>query len=116
MVVLLSIDPPLPAHPDLPRIYVELWRPFQSIEIQGTAASQREARMVWSANWTFSATPMYIMLSDIFNGQVPAVYGDNDRVQLDIEVLREHIARAWQGLVFKPYIFQSTLLTGLTGV
>jgi hypothetical protein len=47
--------------------------------------------MVWEADWTHAATPLYILLSDIFRGQVPAAYGNNDRVQLDTVSWRQAI-------------------------
>ena len=47
--------------------------------------------MVWSEDWTNGATPLYILLSDIFKGQVPPQYGNNDRIYLDTVALRQHI-------------------------
>lgn len=47
--------------------------------------------MVWEANWSHAATPMYILFSDIFGEQVPAEYGNNDRVYLDTVVWREKV-------------------------
>lgn len=51
--------------------------------------------MVWSANWTLTASPLYILLADIFKGQVPAAYGNNDRVLLNTMTLRQSIVDAW---------------------
>ena len=51
--------------------------------------------MVWAADWTHIATPLYILLSDIFRGQVPAAYGNNDRVQLDTVAWRQSIIDSW---------------------
>lgn len=51
--------------------------------------------MVWAADWTHAATPLYILLSDIFRGQVPAAYGNNDRVQLDTVTWQQHIIDTW---------------------
>jgi len=45
--------------------------------------------MVWEADWTHDTTPFYILLSDIFRGQVPAAYVKNDRVHLDIVAWRQ---------------------------
>jgi hypothetical protein len=50
--------------------------------------------MVWEADWTHSATPLYILLSDIFRGQVPSAYGENDRVYLDTVAWRQAIIDA----------------------
>ena len=47
--------------------------------------------MVWATDWTNSATPLYILLSDIFGQQVPAAYGNNDRVYLDTVSWRQEI-------------------------
>jgi hypothetical protein len=52
--------------------------------------------MVWEADWTLAATPLYILLSDIFRGQVPAAYGDNDRVHLNTIDWRQNIIDTWQ--------------------
>jgi hypothetical protein len=47
--------------------------------------------MVWEADWTHAATPLYILFSDIFGGQVPADYGNHDRVHLDTVAWRQTI-------------------------
>lgn len=52
--------------------------------------------MVWAADWTLGATPFYILLDDIFRGQVPAAYGNNDRVYLHAGTWRQSIIDAWQ--------------------
>jgi len=51
--------------------------------------------VVWEADWTQAATPMYILLSDIFRGEVPAAYGNNDRVYLDTVAWRQVIIDAY---------------------
>jgi hypothetical protein len=51
--------------------------------------------MVWEADWTHTATPLYMLLSDIFRGQVPAAYGNNDRVYLDTVAWQQAIIDAW---------------------
>jgi len=85
LVILLIIDPPLAPHSTLPRISLQLWRGISS------AAAERDAQMVWDADWTNSATPLYIRISDIFGQQVPDVYGDNDRVYLNTGVWRQQM-------------------------
>ena len=47
--------------------------------------------MVWEADWTHGATPLYILLADIFGGPAPAAYGNNDRVHLDTAGWRQDI-------------------------
>jgi hypothetical protein len=47
--------------------------------------------MVWEADWTDAATPLYILLSDIFRGLAPTAYGNNDRVYLDTAAWRQAI-------------------------
>ena len=89
LTILLSIDPPIAPHPNLPRLTIQLWRGF--LLPYSPLAQQREGRMVWEADWTHAATPLYILLSDIFRGQVPAAYGNNDRVQLDTVSWRQAI-------------------------
>jgi len=75
---------------------IQLWRGFPLNHLpRSPAAQQREARMVWEADWTHTATPLYILLSDIFRGQVPAAYGNNDRVHLDTVAWRQAIIDAW---------------------
>ena len=50
--------------------------------------------MVWQADWTQQAGPFYILLADIFRGQVPDQYGVNvDHIVLDSEGWREAILR-----------------------
>jgi hypothetical protein len=52
--------------------------------------------MVWEADWTQAATPLYILLSDIFRGQVPADYGNHDHVDLDTVAWQQAIIDSWQ--------------------
>jgi len=89
------IDPPIASHPNLPRITIQLWRGFTHNPLHSPAAQQREACMVWEADWTHTATPLYMLLSDIFREQVPAAYGNNDRVYLDTVAWRQAIIDAW---------------------
>jgi hypothetical protein len=51
--------------------------------------------MVWEADWTLVATPLYLLLSDIFRGQVPAVYGNSDHVHLNTAAWRQAIIDGW---------------------
>jgi len=98
LVILISIDPPIAPNPTLPRITVQLWRGFalqRPSRLASAAFRVREARMVWAANWTVAATPLYILLDDIFRGQVPAEYGNNDRVNLDTNGWLQTIITAW---------------------
>jgi len=97
LVILLSIDPPIPPNPTLPRITVQLWRTVPSpLPLRARTRARRQvARMVWEADWTHAATPLYILLSDIFRGQVPAAYGNVDRVQLDTVTWRQYIIDSW---------------------
>jgi len=55
LVILNSITPPLAAYPNLPKIELELWRAFGAPQPQ---RSPREARMVWSVDWTLNAPPL----------------------------------------------------------
>jgi len=86
VVVLLTID--------RPKIAIELWKALPCLH--GTRSAGRTAAKVWSADWTNTATPMYILLSDIFRGDIPAVYGENLRVDIDTATLQQHIIDAWQ--------------------
>lgn len=93
LVILVSIDPPI-AHNGNPRITVQLWRGFPPTRPRRTIAAeqrQREAHMVWQIDWAAAATPMYILLDDIFRGQVPAIYGANTQVNLDTAAWRREI-------------------------
>jgi hypothetical protein len=97
LVILVSIDPPVAPYPNLPRITIQLWKGFPPCwPLCSPTGRQREARMVWEANWTHAATPLYILLSDIFRGQVPAAYGNNDHVHLNTADWRQAIIEAWQ--------------------
>lgn len=79
VVILILIDPPIVPHENL-QIAVQIWREYSSAHILcSTAPQEREARMAWHADWTHVATPMYLLLSDIFGGQVPAYYGNNTK-------------------------------------
>ncbi|KAF8351356.1 hypothetical protein F5887DRAFT_1058236 [Amanita rubescens] len=96
LVILLLISPPIAPHPTLPRIIIQLWWGYSpNNPPQSAAAQQRQARMVWEADWTHSATPFYILFSDIFRGLVPADYGDNDHVHLDTVAWRQSIIDSW---------------------
>jgi len=55
--------------------------------------------MVWQADWTNDATPLYILLSDVFRQQVPAVYGNIDRFNLDTAELRDAIIESYSLLL-----------------
>jgi len=50
--------------------------------------------MVWEANWTDHTDQFYILLADIFRGQVPPDYGANDRILLNPEAWRQEIIAA----------------------
>jgi len=93
LVVLLSISKSL-ADPPSPVITIELWK---ALPTQRTAeARERQAHKVWSADWTNNATPLYILLSDIFKGQVPPEYSDEtDRIYLNTVAFRQHILDVW---------------------
>jgi len=67
----------------------QLWKRFPLPH--PTAAQEMQASKVWEADWTHQATPLYILLSDIFGPEVPAEYGNNDRVFLNSVRLRERI-------------------------
>ena len=95
LVVLLLIDPPLAPHPTLPRVSLQLWKRFPSTAAQ----QQRDARMVWQADWTNYATPLYILLSDVFGQQVPAAYGNIDRFNLNTADLRDAIIDSYSLLL-----------------
>ena len=94
LVILLFIDPPIAPYPTLPRFTIQLWRGFPAVHSR--ASQQREARMVWDADWTHVATPMYILLADIFRGGVPAAYGMNTHVYLDTTAWRQDIIDSWK--------------------
>ena len=51
--------------------------------------------MVWCEDWTHVATPMYILLDDIFRGEVPAAYGAHTRVYLATATWQENIIDDW---------------------
>ena len=92
LVILLLISPPIAPHPNFPGIIIQLWRGIPPHNPpHAPAAQQRQAQKVWEANWTHSATPLYILLSDIFRGPAPATYGTNDRVHLDTAAWRRAI-------------------------
>ena len=83
--ILLSIDPPVQPNPNIPRITIELWRGFDAVHPQHTPEhGMRQGRGVWQADWTVAASPLYVLLSDIFRGQIgiPAAY-NGDRIFLD---------------------------------
>jgi hypothetical protein len=99
LVFLILIDPPRPAHPTTPRITVQLWKGHAAIQPPhaGSAARQREAYMVLEADWSLNATPVYVLLADVFGAHpVHAAYGNNDRRVLDTAWLRDTIIRSYQ--------------------
>src|SRR3954451_19958094 len=84
LVILESIEPPHAPHMNLPGITILLWKGFAPSMAPGLPTDwQRETHMVWEADWTHVATPLYILLADIFRGQVPTAYGNNDCVHLN---------------------------------
>jgi hypothetical protein len=93
LVVIVSIDPFTAVNP---RITIQLWKGFPPTRPQHQGISrQRIACRVWEADWTHAATPLYILLSDIFNGPAPPAYGNHDCVFLDTAAWREAIINAW---------------------
>jgi len=66
---------------------LQLWKHFSSIAAQ----HQRDVQMVWQADWTNNVTPLYVLLSDVFRQQVPAVYGDIDHFNLNTVDLQDVI-------------------------
>lgn len=92
LVILLSIDPPAPPHPT-PEISIELW---QGVPSGSQTDSRRVARMVWDADWTHHTDQFYILLADIFRGQVPPDYGANDRIFLNPAAWRQAIIAAYR--------------------
>ena len=92
LVILLSIDPPAPAHPT-PKISIELWR---GVPLGLQDAPTRIAQMVWEADWTHHTGQFYILLADIFRGQVPPDYGVNDRILLNPAAWRQAIIAAYK--------------------
>ncbi|EDR04553.1 uncharacterized protein LACBIDRAFT_330473 [Laccaria bicolor S238N-H82] len=95
--ILVLIDPPAAANPNPPVATIQLWRGFPPPERQTSGQAQtRIARMVWQKDWTHNASPLHLLLADIFQGQVPPEYGQHDRVQLDTVTWREAIHRGWQ--------------------
>ncbi|KIJ99066.1 hypothetical protein K443DRAFT_180374 [Laccaria amethystina LaAM-08-1] len=98
LVIILSIDPPAPDYPNLPRITIELWRGVApSRPLRGDHARTRNGQMVWHADWTQQAGPLYILLADLFRGQVPQQYGvNNDRIVLDSAGWREAIIKVYR--------------------
>src|ERR1700685_2430148 len=94
-VILLSIDPPITTHPNLLRITIHLWRGFLPHNASHSPATQqRQAHMVREAHWTQAATPLYLLLSDIFRGPAPAAYGNNDRMYWDTVAWQQAIINA----------------------
>jgi len=96
LVFLILIDPPRPAHPTTPRITVQLWKTRPANRPAGSTARPREAYMVLEADWSLTATPVYVLLTDIFGAHpVHAAYGNNDRAVLDTAWLRDKIIRSY---------------------
>ena len=99
LVIIISIDHPIPPFPKFPRIGIEFWRSIPSNHpvCSDTQAEERIAINVWSRDWTDAATlyPFYILLSDIFRKPPPASYGNHDRVYLDAQAWREAIITSY---------------------
>ena len=94
VAILVLIDPPIAPNLNA-QITVQLWRgraPAHPPPLQ-SAARHREAYMAWQTDWTDAATPMYLLLSDIFMDQasVPAFYGNNTQAVLDTISWRQAI-------------------------
>jgi hypothetical protein len=100
LVVIISIDPPLPQS-NLPRITIQHWKPFPpSRPVRSLHARTKEARMVWQADWTNGVTPgYYIPLADIFLPRaIPAVYGNATQAvfqHADLVQLRDLVINRW---------------------
>ena len=92
LVILLFIDPATPAHPT-PKISIELWR---GIPLGSQDAQTKEGHMVWQDDWTHNAGPFYILLADIFRGEVPPEYGVHDRIFLASASWRQGIIESYQ--------------------
>ena len=105
LVILISIDSPIPPFPNFPRLTIQLWRSFppDCTHCPQAASQQRVTQPVWEADWTHTTTPFYILLSDIFRGPPPAAYAHHDRVFLNTKVWREIIFNDYQWLYLKIY-------------
>jgi hypothetical protein len=99
LVFLISIDPPCLAHPTTPRITLQLWKGRATTQPAhgGSTVCQREAYMVLEADWSLTATPVYVLLTDVFGAHpVHVAYGNNDRAVLDTAWLRDMIIHSYQ--------------------
>jgi len=96
LVVLISIDPPV-APNITPQITVVLYRPFAPVRPPrpGTDAWSRIARIVQNDDWTLNATPIQILLSEIFGNQIPAAYAGHMHVDLNTQWLRQMIIASY---------------------
>jgi len=81
-----QVCPFLPTHQNIPKIIIKLW---QAVGTDGHFC------MVWENDWSLAASPLHILLSDIFGDEVPKVYGENDRMSVDTE--------SWQHKILKGF-------------
>lgn len=51
--------------------------------------------MVWQDDWTHNAGPFYILLADIFRGEVTTEYGASDRIFLASAAWRQRIIETY---------------------
>ena len=56
---------------------------------------RHDACMVWEDDWSHAASPLYILLSDIFGDDVPEEYGKGDRVFVDTQGWRHDILQGF---------------------
>ena len=92
LVVLICIDPPLPPN-TTPRIIFQSWRPVAPVRPlrPSSNAQPRIAQVVQNDDWTLNATPVRILLSEIFGVQIPAAYGGQIHVDINTQRLRQKI-------------------------
>ena len=94
LVFLILVDPPRLAHPTTPRITVQLWKGRTTCA--GSTTHERDAYMVLEADWSLNATPVYVLLTDVFGAHpVHAAYGNNDCAVLDTAWLRDTIIHSY---------------------
>jgi len=89
-IIVLIEAPTPPLDQNIAKIIIQLWR------AAGVDGQRHSASMVWEDDWSHAASPLYILLSDIFGDLVPKEYGENDRVSVNTQGWRLGILQGFE--------------------
>ena len=103
LVIIISIDPPIPPTLQTPNITIEHWKSAPSPnqhDLRTPSPCTKIASRVWSANWTAATSNYSLLLADVFGlSPIPLIFGANTQLNLtnaEVTAWRQSIVNAWR--------------------